>query len=656
MRSSRLGSRRFRRGGWRVVPQGVLPTDPPPPVDPPPAPPPGPTPPPPPPPPAPETGYFFPREVVAASRSSEPLRLVQTDDTIFWIWGASTRSADRLVMVRFRPVGSNNWMGAHTFPLDTRTFTQTNHKLPPEWVGKYRSMITWLSSLTSYEVQVMVPDTGEWQSSIVRTWPSENQVPRSTDPAKIITLTANRTTALTIEASFAGTHNAYSTINLNGRTISVTTAYAIRLAAGARYVVVENGTITGATGSLVEWLTTPDDVTEENEGRPVTVFRKCRFHTWGSPSAIKPQFGANYQSCIRTANNRLAPQGRLMVVDCLGYNPRHRSNFWIEEGDQRNSANTGYNKHPSGPQFITLEHVSDQGRVVIKRDRTYCDNGRAFNDCVGGSNNATMRGFPGTFFVIANCDFDNAADDPIEGDGAGFGLYRECRVQNGYTAASQAPIIVGPSVWLCCVFAGSRTYDPNAINVNNDEAYSMEVGLKTRTDQTWGDNGYLNTKPSGQCGGGRSAYLFCSWPKLPTHTTKSSKSQKGHRICITSAAIGFGEGLEIYGSLLLGIDRTIQYANNPKNKISQNVLRASQAPEIPSDQLGDNVRSGTVAFVSTAAATGVFRLADGSIGRNMVEPLLNLCPPVAPVGGLFDTGAFQQNWSPTFGPVGLQAE
>ena len=340
-------------------------------------------------------------------RTSNNPFAVPTFHCISVYWSTRGGSADKDVLVDYRPKGTSEWLQALTMrynPISTTT----------EDKADYRGSIVNLTPDTEYEIHLTLEGTFVTRTLEARTWSEDF-------PIGATVKVGNQRGRYDITVS--GTADAYLLYDGTGSTINVKNNYDYCIFINASYVVVRGFNLQGARNHGIYI-----------EGGHDIIIEDCDISNWGD-SDSGGIFGKNIRSGIFSPYSELK---RVIIQRCKIHHPRYDTNSWAED-------NNGY--HPKGPQCIAFRNSA--GNNVIRYNDCWSDAEHYFNDPIGYGSNASYRGFPGPDSDIYCNYVADCWDDGIEAEGGG----RNVRIWNNYMerclmAIGNAPVSIGPTyIW-----------------------------------------------------------------------------------------------------------------------------------------------------------------------------------------------------------------
>lgn len=311
--------------------------------------------------------------------SPSPARAVATFESIGLYWSPGGTAEARDCLVRYRPLGTEDWREGYPLWYDARN-------------AECRGSLVMLTSDTEFEIELLEPANNALVRLRTRTW-SENFPIGQT-----IYLPENSNETLVIDQS--GRPNGYllvaprpgatATIDAGGRVDS-------NILIKGSYVIVRGLRLKNAARSaIVLDKNIHDVVIEEND-----------ISGWGRVNA--DGWGENTDAAVYSGYADKVSLKRVIIQRNKMHNPRADSNAWDE---YRRGWNT---PHPLGPQGIFLWNTG--GNHVIRYNEIYSDQNHKFNDCIGGGANFGERGFPNRDTDIYGNKLSQCWDDAIESEG-----------------------------------------------------------------------------------------------------------------------------------------------------------------------------------------------------------------------------------------------
>jgi hypothetical protein len=347
--------------------------------------------------------------LASASASAEAgldpdVRAVATYESAGLYW--TTPKPTAACRARFRPVGEARWRAGLDLWFDARN-------------GECRGSVVHLKPGTRYEVELALAE-GPWERKVeLTTWPDRRPV------ARTVRVPGGRET---LEIRTGGSAAGYVVYEGGGAILDAGNAHAHNIYIGASHVIVRGLVLRGARQDAIRIGPGVHDVVVEDND----------ISGWGR--AREDGGAMDLDSGIRAVCASCPEVERVSIQRNHIHSPRHSANSWSDG-------------HPKGPQAITFSSCG--GNHVIRHNRIDGgDEGRKFNDAIGGEDNFTLRGFPNADSDIHDNHVADAWDDGIEAEGGN----RNVRIWGNYldntgTGIATTPTAVGP------VYVFRNTYD-----------------------------------------------------------------------------------------------------------------------------------------------------------------------------------------------------
>jgi hypothetical protein len=343
-------------------------------------------------------------------------RAVPTFHCLGLYWSPPGGSAEREVLVRYRPRGAPGWKPA--LAMRHNPIPETDEDL-----ADYRGSIVHLTPATTYEVELTLAGTSTVERLTATT--------RSEDfPAGETTRVGDRDTPLAITGS--GTPDAWRVYDGRGATIDVRHRHDQCVTIDASYVILRGFRLKGA-GDASQAPRKSIGAIRIDGGHDI-VIEDCDVSDWGRRDPATG-FGFDMDSAISSRATRLE---RLVVQRCKLHHPTWDGSTWYEPK---------YPTHTHGAQAISLFNTA--GNHVIRYNECYSDLEHMFNDVIGGGSNGSFRGAPGPDSDIYGNFVSHCWDDGLEVEGGN----RNVRVWDNYITQSMnmignAATSIGPLyVW-----------------------------------------------------------------------------------------------------------------------------------------------------------------------------------------------------------------
>ncbi|MCL2645967.1 MAG: right-handed parallel beta-helix repeat-containing protein [Phycisphaerales bacterium] len=305
-------------------------------------------------------------------------------------WSPEGGAKEKQVLVKFREAGAQKWregLPMRYNPINTNANKVSGRLLPPNITNDYRGSIVNLKPNTAYEVALTLEGTNITTSLKATTW-NENFPIASTVKCPSGTTT--------LEVKKSGSPKGYVLYDGTGSTIDTNNQSDMGINVNAEYVILRGFTIKNVKTNGVNI----------EKGHHIVV-ENCDISKWGSEDPKTPGkgFGIEMNAGVYSKDRGLHA---LVVQRCKIHHPTWNTNYWSE------MHNTW---HPDGPQTIVM--WEPEGNNVIRYNECWGEDTHKYNDVMGGSFNASYRGWPGCDSDIYCNYIANCADDGIEIEGGG---------------------------------------------------------------------------------------------------------------------------------------------------------------------------------------------------------------------------------------------
>ena len=302
-------------------------------------------------------------------------KLVPTFESLGVYWKPQADPGLAGCPARFRKAGESAWKEALPLWFDRRN-------------GECRGSIVHLVPGTQYEVEI----GGETLRA--STWSENFPIARTVEVGK------RKSLAITEGGSPKG-YVLYTRGELDGEDEANH-----NITISAPYVIVRGMTLKGAKVDAIRLLPGAHDVViEDNDISEWGRLRNVNSRGW--------KIGVDMDSGVRAVCRDGQGVERIVVQKNKIHHPRYGANSWSFG-------------HPVGPQAITFSHCG--GNHVIRWNEIYSEDGRYFNDGIGGEDNFSPVGFPNADTDIYGNRISHAWDDAIEAEGAN----RNVRIWGNY--------------------------------------------------------------------------------------------------------------------------------------------------------------------------------------------------------------------------------
>ncbi len=339
-----------------------------------------------------------------APDGSEAALAIPTFHCLGLYWSPEGGTAEREVLVRYRPQGTDAWSAG--LPMRYNPIPGTDEDL-----ADYRGSIVHLEPATTYEIELTLAGTPRSTTLSATTWSEDFPVGET---VRI----SDRHTPLAITES--GTPRAWRLYDGRGATIDVRHQHDSCLTIDASYVIVRGLTLKGA-GAADNTRRSAIGAIRILGGHDI-VIEDCDVTDWGR---LNPErgFGFNMDSAIFSNSDTLK---RLIIQRCKLHHPTYDGSTWHEPT---------HPTHTRGPQCISLFNTA--GNHVIRYNECYSDLEHMYNDVIGGGSNGSFRGSPGHDSDIYGNLVSHCWDDGLEVEGGN----RNVRVWDNYI--TQSAVMIG---------------------------------------------------------------------------------------------------------------------------------------------------------------------------------------------------------------------
>lgn len=326
-------------------------------------------------------------------------------------WSPAGGSAERQVLVKYRPHGAGAWRDA--LPM------KYNPVATPECRADYRGSIVHLTPGTAYDIQLTLEGTDTTATLTASTWSEQFPIAETVEVKPGQSLKIDR----------SGTADGY--VLYAGSTIDGQNQVDDGIVVNASYVVLRGFTIKNVKRHGIHLQNAHHVVIED-----------CDISRWGSEDEPGRGFGREMDSAIYSKFSKLS---NIVIQRNRIHHPTWDSNSWAED-----HYSTKKSRHPSGPQAITFWNCD--GNNVIRYNECWSDKDHYFNDIIGGAQNGSYRGFPGPDSDIYGNYLAHCWDDGIESEGGNqnvriWGNYiEETMIAIGNAATSIGPLYVWRNV------------------------------------------------------------------------------------------------------------------------------------------------------------------------------------------------------------------
>jgi len=372
---------------------------------------------------------------------------VSTFHCIGVYWSPQDGSSYNVCQVRYRSYGSTGWKEALPLWYDDRGIGG--------YPAGYRGSIVNLEPGTTYEIELILLNTGTTETFTASTWSEDFPI------AKTVYLPAG-TTNQALRITESGSPDGYilythpegesSTIDVNNEEDSC-------IYVSASYVIIRGLILREASVHGIRILNNVHDV----------VIEECDISGWGRLQ--EGEWGHELDAAVYSNSPNIE---RIIVQRNKLHHPRADTNSWKEPA-RTIPRNT---HHPLGPEAIVFTPRNERaGNYVIRYNEIYSDDDHYFQDSMGDSHNYSYHGFPIRDTDIYGNYVANCWDDGIQAEGANCNV----RIWGNYITRTAEKIAtqsvsVGPLYIWRNVFGISRVgpndnYGWRAFKSGDDEGY-----------------------------------------------------------------------------------------------------------------------------------------------------------------------------------------
>lgn len=346
-------------------------------------------------------------------------RAVPTFHCIGLYWSPVDGALENRCVVRYRPVGSEEWRQALPLWFDAREA----EGLPVEHHREYRGSIVDLTPGTNYEIELFLERTQQRASLRAQTWGEHFPIGETE-------IVSDRNAPLIVDKSGSPegyvlyTHaQDHETVVIDVRNEHVECVYV-----SGSHVILRGLTLRNAqkTGIRI------------SQGCHDIVIEDCDISGWGE---IADDGLGRMDWAIHSREPEVA---RVIVQRNFIHHPRGDTNTWREYRQRWQTS------HPIGPQAVGF--LDSEGNHVIRYNTIWSDDDHQFNDIFGAGSNYGVRGFPNRDSDIYGNLLSSCWDDAIESEGANcnvriWGNYStECFVGIACASTSVGPLYLWRNV------------------------------------------------------------------------------------------------------------------------------------------------------------------------------------------------------------------
>jgi hypothetical protein len=315
--------------------------------------------------------------IASPALAAEP-RAVPTFESIGVYWAPPSDPGPAGCPIQFRKAGESAWREGLPLWFDARN-------------AECRGSLVQLEPGTKYEIQL-----GHARLT-TQTW---------SERFPIASTVKVRSGTYQLDIKQGGSADGYVLYTGDDATLDGGDSVQHNITIAAPYVIVRGLTLKGAKQDAIRLLPGAHDVViEDNDISEWGRLRYTNSKGW--------KIGMDMEAGIRAACTKSWQMERVIVQRNRIHHPRYGANSWSWD-------------HPAGPQAITYGHCG--GNHVIRWNEIYSDEGRYFNDAIGGEDNFSAIGFPNADTDIYGNRISHAWDDGIEAEGGN----RNVRIWGNY--------------------------------------------------------------------------------------------------------------------------------------------------------------------------------------------------------------------------------
>jgi len=349
---------------------------------------------------------------------------VSTFHCIGIYWSPPDGSSDNVCQVHYRSYGSTDWKEALPLWYDDRGVGGY-----PEG---YRGSIVNLDPGTTYEIELILLNTGTTETFTANTWSEDFPIARTEYlPAG----TTNQALRITESGSPEG-YILYTHPEGETSTIDVGNQEDSCIYVSGSYIIIRGLTLKDASIHGIHILNNVHDV----------VIEECDISGWGRLQ--EGEWGYNHDAAVYSNSPNIE---RIIVQRNKLHHPRADTNSCMESA-RTIPINTN---HPMGPQAIVFTPRNRRaGHYVIRYNEIYSDDDHYFKDIMGESHNHSYDGFPIRDSDIYGNYIERCWDDGIQSEGA------NCNVRIWGNYITRTPIkIATRSVTVGPIYVWRNVFD-----------------------------------------------------------------------------------------------------------------------------------------------------------------------------------------------------
>jgi hypothetical protein len=377
---------------------------------------------------------------------------VSTFHCIGIYWSPQDGWSDNVCQVHYRSYGSTGWKEALPLWYDDRGVGGY-----PEG---YRGSIVNLEPGTTYEIELILLNTGTMETFTASTWSEDFPIARTVYlPAG----TTNQTLRITESGSPDG-YILYTHPEGETSTIDVGNQEDSCIYVSGSYIIIRGLTLKDASIHGIHILNNVHDV----------VIEECDISGWGRLQ--EGEWGYNLDAAVYSDSPNIE---RIIVQRNKLHHPRPDTNSY-KESARTIPINT---YHPLGPQAITFKPRNERaGHYVIRYNEIYSDEDHYFNDCMGETKNHSYTGFPIRDSDIYGNYIERCWGDGIEAEGANCNV----RIWGNYITRTAIKIATR-SVTVGPIYVWRNVFDISRAGPNDN--YGWEA-FKAGNYEDWSHGKY----------------------------------------------------------------------------------------------------------------------------------------------------------------------
>lgn len=388
---------------------------------------------------------------------------------LYWNPGIDDQG-DYTCLVQYRESGTDTWYDGLDLWYDGRALNGR----PAE----FRGSIVNLNPGTTYDVKLTLTDENETtitEKTITASTMSENFKIKETRTIESGTSTLTISEGGSEEEGYILYDGTGSTIDVGDGTVECC------IEVNASWVIIRGFTLRhGRHGIYLK------------NGCQHVVIEECDISQWGLGSGTFKEVNGQMMEICNDWDSAIRFKyhdpniGHIIIQRNKMYDPAYTASTWDD-------------RHPLGPNGISISTDNNVGHNIIRYNEIYTTNGYGYNDCIQGEENSSYNGCPGPDSDIYGNIIANSFDDGIEADGGGMNV----RIWGNYfdkvaVAISSAANSMGP----CYIFRNVANEFRTQYRVARDSDDRLTF-LKCGSDDYSGGRRYvfhntlLNPPPTG---------------------------------------------------------------------------------------------------------------------------------------------------------------